>query len=241
MPRRYDAVCFDMGYTLVWFYPSVEEIARQAWHDAGLDVTVEQLREAYSAVWEREDQDAATFTFPATEAYDHEAEARRRRELLYYLGHSDEELLRRYTARLAEIYGAPGALRLYDDVLPTLSSLQSAGYRLAIISNWSWNLKDRCSQVSIGSYFDVIMASAYAGCDKPNPDIFKQTLAQMGIAAARAVHIGDRYETDVIGARAAGMDAIWLNRDGKPSDPDCTAVRDLRELLDLVERGKKIW
>ena len=229
--QRYDAIFFDMGHTLAWFNPKVEEIARQALSDAGADFAVEEVRAAIRSVYRVEDQDGATRRFPATPEYDAEMEERRNRELLRILGVEGDEIYHKYIARATEIYRAPGTLRLYDDVLPALDRLRDAGYRLGIISNWSWNLRERVRQVGLQDYFEVVMASAYAGCQKPNPDIFHQALAQMGTTAERSVHVGDFYEADVLGARAAGMEPILLDRKGKTESPDCAFASDMWGVL----------
>ncbi len=233
--RRPEAVFFDAGYTLVWFQPTVEEIVLVALARIGIDATVEQVRAAFRSVWRLEDQDAATRCFPATVAYDHEVQLWRDRELLRCFGVEDEAQRERYAAHTEEIYGTPGTLRLYDDALPVLDRLRDAGMRLGIISNWSWNLRRRVAQVGLQGYFEVVMASAYAGCQKPHPDIFHQALAAMGMSAQQAVHVGDLVATDVVGARAAGIQPILLDREGKAGDADCPVIKDLWGLLDCLE------
>jgi putative hydrolase of the HAD superfamily len=233
--RRPEAVFFDVGYTLVWFQPSVREIAQIALREIGVEATDEQIHEAFHAVWRKDDEDAATRRFPATEAYDQEMQIWREREFLRGVGVEDEARLAAYIARVAEIYRAPGTLRLYDDVLPALDRLQRAGMRLGIVSNWSWNLRRRLEQVGLQYRFDAVVASAYAGCQKPNPDIFRQALEQMGVVAERVVHIGDLYATDVVGARAAGIEPILLDRYGKAGEVDCPVIRSLDELPDWAD------
>jgi len=228
--RRPEAVFFDVGYTLVWFQPTVREIAQRALREIGVEATDEQIHEAFQAVWRQEGEDAATRRFPATEAYDQEMQVWHEREFLRAVGVEDQARLEAYMARVAEIYRAPGTLRLYDDVLPALDRLQRAGMRLGIVSNWSWNLRRRLEQVGLQDHFEVVVASAYAGCQKPNPDIFRQALGLMGVAAERAAHIGDLYATDVVGARAAGIEPILLDRYGKAGEVDCRVIRSLDEL-----------
>jgi len=235
MGRRFDAVFFDVGYTLVWFCPRVEEITRQALAAAGLKATTEQILAAYHAMWERDDKDAGTACFPATQEYDQEKQLRSDRELLCLLGGDVEKMLPTYRARLGELYRTPGALRLYADVLPALDRLTGVGYRLGIVSNWSWNLRDRLRQVALHDRFEVVMGSAYAGCQKPNPAIFQQALGQMGVPAGRAVHVGDFYAADVVGARSVGMAAVLLDREGRAREPDCPSVHDLWGLLDWLD------
>lgn len=236
MNNAYEAVFFDMGQTLVWFSPSMEEIALQAWQAAGLSITMEQLQKALYTVWKKIYRDAATATFPATREYDEKVWYEREREIMRLLGSDDETTFKAYLAYLKDIYNTPGTIRIYDDVLPTLTKLKERGYRLGIISNWNWTLVERCQQVGLDPYFEVIMASAYAGCNKPHPRIFQQALERMGVPAERAVHIGDQYEVDVLGAQAAGMAAMLLDRERKVKEAGCPVIYDLWSLPDQLAK-----
>ena len=235
MTKRYDVVFLDMGYTLVWFYPSAGELIARAWNDAGLSATPEQVQKAFMAIWSEEDKAAITSGFPPTKEYDEQAEYQRNLKVMRLLGGEDEALVHAYGARANELFLRPGAIRLYDDALPALAQLKSDGYRLGIVSNWSWNLIDRCKHVGIDGYFDVIMASAYAGNSKPHPEIFRQTLERVGVSAEIAVHVGDFYHADVVGARSAGATGILLDRKGDNQAVDCPVIQNLGELVNWLE------
>ena len=92
---------------------------------------------------------------------------------------------------------------LYDDVIPTLERLRDAGFKLAIVSNWDTPLDPLTERLGIAHYFDVIVAShdARVKSAKPDPHIFSYTLAAVGVSAEEAIHVGDTYEADIIGAR----------------------------------------
>jgi FMN phosphatase YigB (HAD superfamily) len=66
--------------------------------------------------------------------------------------------------------------------------------------------------------------------------IFERALQAVGAAAGEAVMVGNSLEKDVDGATAAGIRAIWVNRNGEPGPSDVLAVRDLCELLGLLSR-----
>jgi putative hydrolase of the HAD superfamily len=122
-------------------------------------------------------------------------------------------------------------------VTEVLDRLRAQGYRLGIVSNWSWNLRNRVVQVGLDRYFEIVWGSAYAGCHKPHPAIFRQALGQMALSPDRALYVGDSYQHDVVGARNAGMDAVLVDRNGAAAvagRPDCPAIGDLRGLFDLV-------
>ena len=73
--------------------------------------------------------------------------------------------------------------------------------------------------------------------DKPHPEVFESALRKAGVSAAEAVHVGDGYESDVVGAANAGLHAIYLTRQGATDAPEATAVvRTLGEVPHHVAR-----
>lgn len=80
---------------------------------------------------------------------------------------------------------------------------------------------------------DGILTSAEVGRRKPAPEIFEQALAIAGVAADRAMHVGDSLAEDVAGARAAGIEPVLIVRDGEPGAGTgaTRVIRTLRELL----------
>jgi FMN phosphatase YigB (HAD superfamily) len=71
------------------------------------------------------------------------------------------------------------------------------------------------------------------GAPKPDPRVFERALAIAGAAPDEAVHVGDKVDNDVDGARAAGVRAVLVQRQGEPP-PGVEAVRSLRELSALL-------
>jgi putative hydrolase of the HAD superfamily len=224
-----------MGYTLVCFAPSQEGIVQEALRATGVERTLDQILAAVEVVWGDYYRDAATIGFPPSPEYDREIQARLSRGLLAQLGlATDPETMHTYTTALEAGFSRPGAIRAYPEVAEVLTVLRQQGYRLGIVSNWSWNLRDRVHEVGLQDFFEIVWASAYAGCNKPHPAIFRQVLEQMGVAAGRALYVGDSYRHDIVGARNAGIDAALLDRGGTAGDPDCPVIRDLWGVFDLL-------
>jgi HAD superfamily hydrolase (TIGR01509 family) len=233
--RRYDAVLFDMGYTLIHFEPAQEVIVQEALRELGAERSVDEIMAAVHVVWGEYYCDAATTTFPATPEYDRQAQANLEQGLLHQLGLADDrETWQTFTEAIETRYSRPGVMRPYPEVVEVLTGLREDDYRLGIVSNWSWNLRDRVSLVELDDHFETIWASAYAGCNKPHPGIFEQALVQMGVSADRALYVGDSYEHDVVGARNAGIEAALLDRGGADGDVDCPVIHDLRGVFDLL-------
>jgi len=230
------AVLFDMGYTLIYFDPPQEIIVQTALRSAGVDVSAEGIRQATEAVWGRYYHEAETATFPATEEYDTESQAKLGLEMLAHLGlKGDDSDLKAYTDAIESEFNRPGTIRPYPEVRPVLAALQERGLRLGIVSNWSWNLRERVAQAGLNGYFELIWASAYAGRNKPHPEIFEQALAQICISAENAVYVGDSYWHDIVGARGAGLNVVLLDRKGTAQNPNCPVIRDLWGLLELLD------
>ena len=128
---------------------------------------------------------------------------------------------------------------LYDDVVPTLAHLRDTGFKLAIVSNWDTPLDPLTERLGIAHYFDIIVAShdARVRSAKPDPHIFNYTLTAVGVSAAEAVHVGDTYEADIVGARNAGIRPILIDRDKTQTDKWRETIQSLSELIGLLSAG----
>ena len=126
--------------------------------------------------------------------------------------------------------------KLYDDVVPTLERLQDAGFKLAIVSNWDTPLDPLTERLGIVDYFDAITAShdVRVRSEKPDPHIFEYTLEAVEVLAAEAVHIGDTYEADIIGARDVGIRPILLDRDNTQANRWDETIQNLTELPEML-------
>jgi putative hydrolase of the HAD superfamily len=120
------------------------------------------------------------------------------------------------------------------DAPAVLGSLSDRGYRLGVISNWSADLPEYLAARDLARYFEVIIASESAGSAKPHREIFLKGLAAMGSAAGEAVHVGDDYWADIVGARDLGMAAILLDRDNEDPHADCPTITRLKDLEQLL-------
>jgi putative hydrolase of the HAD superfamily len=120
---------------------------------------------------------------------------------------------------------------LYDDALPTIATLRRHGLRLGLISNGQRDLGEFTAHHALD--VDVAVGSKTHGRTKPHPSIFEAALAGLGVAAADTVMVGDSYGDDIEGARAMGMRAILIDRDGLyPDEPE--RITGLDELLALL-------
>jgi len=128
-----------------------------------------------------------------------------------------------------------------DDAVASLRELAATGVGLAIVSNSDGTLEGRLAaaelcQVGAGAGVDVAIVcdSGACGCAKPDPAIFHLALDALGVAAGRAVHVGDMVAADVAGAHAAGVAPVHIDPFGLCGDDDHAHVVALSEVVDLV-------
>jgi putative hydrolase of the HAD superfamily len=149
---------------------------------------------------------------------------------------ADDRFARRALDSLWDAFGRPSAWRVFDDVLPTLDQLRRSGTRLGVVSNWDSRLPRLLELLDLGDYFETLAVSHIEGVEKPDAALFRRALERLDARPDQALHVGDVKELDVVGARAAGIDGILLDRQGREAD-DVVTIRDLRELPPIAAAG----
>jgi HAD superfamily hydrolase (TIGR01549 family) len=103
--------------------------------------------------------------------------------------------------------------------------------RIAVVSN---NLRaeqeDKLRRCELDRFVDVLVVSEEVGVSKPDPAIFHVALQRLGCTSRNAVMIGDSWHADVVGARTAGLPAIWFNRAKGPCPDPAAGVIELHAL-----------
>lgn len=118
---------------------------------------------------------------------------------------------------------------LYDDVLPTVTTLKNIGLNLGLITTLYRG------GAGLAPYLDVVITPAEAGVEKPDPHIFLFALERVKIEAKHTIYIGDQYERDVIGAIKAGIESILIDRYNVISNfTDCPIIHSFPEVMDFI-------
>jgi REG-2-like HAD superfamily hydrolase len=235
-PARYRAVFFDAGFTLIYAEPSVPVRCAEVAAEHGFSVTPEQV----AAVLPR-----AEMRFhhvlrdePDTWASDSALVGFWRefyRTIYTALGLPPGEALDRCADTLYHLYNEPGAWELYPDALPTIQALHAAGYTLGVISDWGTRLAHRILlPLGLGRYFDFMVVSASVRWAKPGLPLYSEALRRAGCAPHEALHVGDNYVLDVLGARAAGITPVLLDRPDRARSVDCLRITTLAALPPLL-------
>lgn len=121
---------------------------------------------------------------------------------------------------------------LIDGALEILDWLYGK-YKLGIITNGFMEAQEAKVRLSgIDRYFDYFVISEEAGCTKPNPSIFKFALNKCTFKEDEVAYIGDEYDVDIKGAFGAGIEGIWLKREGT-RDKNTLCCIEITSLLEL--------
>ncbi|HUP32982.1 MAG TPA: HAD family hydrolase [Gaiellaceae bacterium] len=131
----------------------------------------------------------------------------------------DAEGARTCAAELVAAWEEHASFTLYEDALPALASLREHGLKIGLISNGSRDLDEFVAHHGLDA--DCAIGSRAFGRTKPHPEIFRHALSLLEVRPAEAAMVGDSYEDDIEGARALGLRAFLLDRDGRRLDePD---------------------
>jgi len=148
--------------------------------------------------------------------------------------------------RLVDAYTLPILRDLplpFEGATDVLSTLDSRGFRMAVICNTGRTpgkvLRMILERLGIGKYLSIQTYSDEIGLRKPHPEIFRRTLAELGIEPHGALHVGDTLESDVAGAQGIGMRAIHLchPRGADPKPAEGETIFSLPELLKLMGKN----
>ena len=221
------AICFDLDNTLWDVWPVIMR-AEQKMYDflaeryprVVANMTMEMMRAAREQTAAAHPQMRHDFTFLRKQTL---------REHAREFGYAE--------AMVEEAFGAfiqaRNEVDLYADVLPALEQLRTR-YRLFTASNGNADL----GQIGIAHFFERTIAARQVGALKPDPTIFHKVIEGTDLQAHEVVYVGDDPLLDVVGARGAGMQAIWIDRTGgdwpAEIEPAAYTVRSLTELTQLL-------
>ncbi len=231
---RYQAIIFDLDGTLRVSRPRFMDALYDCARSLGLPVDRDAWHRAERWVhyyWARSPE----LQYDLDEHGDEALWLRFIHRLLHKAGHKATlEEAQQLVNTFAETYHPESVLT--PGVHETLQVLRPRGVTLGILSNRRDPFVEELENLGIHGYFDFVLAAGEVGIWKPDPGIFHAALERAGnVPPERALYVGDNYYADVQGARAAGMDVVLVNDRGIFEDADCPTVKDLRELLTLID------
>ncbi|MBP3649225.1 MAG: HAD-IIIA family hydrolase [Clostridia bacterium] len=223
------AVLFDMYETLCSHYRCPLYFGAQMADDAGID------REVFLPLWrDAAREEARTLGEMSLEA------------LLEYIlprcGIIEENQLAAAIRQLCRKRSQTkrDCLRnLHPEILPMLRSLKAQGIKLAVVSNCYLEEAQVIRQWEESSLFDALLLSCEQGIRKPDPEIYRRCMEQLGVTAEECLFIGDGGSQELEAARALGMEAmqaLWYMQ-GVENHPSVRKewFRGLERPLEVVE------
>jgi putative hydrolase of the HAD superfamily len=233
MQAGYRAVLFDALGTLVQLEPPWPLLRGILSSRHGIDVTEAEAKQAMRA-------EMAYYRAHHQEGCDDASLAALRRRCALVLHDEIPALAALSQEELTDVLLDSLRFTPFADAAPVLAELHGAGLRLAVVSNWDCSLKEVLSALGLAATLDAIVVSAEVGARKPAARIFQVALEQLRCEAGEALFVGDSLETDVLGARAAGVRALLLDRTGRVAErTDTEWVLSLTELVELVAQRQR--
>lgn len=131
---------------------------------------------------------------------------------------------------------------LYENSRKVLDGLRAAGKKVYLLSNaqrvFTWQ---ELEMTGITDCFDDIFISSDVGCKKPDPEFFRKLIDKHGLDVSECIMIGNDAGADIAGAKAVGMDALYVRTGISPKDeplPDCRyafADGDIGHVLEIID------
>jgi len=226
------AIFFDWFNTLARFEPPREKLHSQAYQQFGIEVSLDKVMRGLliadkdwfeenikSKVEERSPEEQAEISIRYEETVLNQAGVKISRELLLKIANKMQQLYKGIT------------FALFEDVLIALKTLKERNLILGLLTNVAKDMNSICRQLGLEPYLDFMVTSKEVGVDKPEPLIFLTALQRAKVSASEAVHIGDQYKLDVVGARRVGITPILIDRYNLyPEVSDCPRIHHLTEL-----------
>jgi putative hydrolase of the HAD superfamily len=229
------AVFFDAVGTLFQVRGSVGRIYYDLARSHGVRSTPEAIDKAFKEVFEK----APPLCFPGIQAG-----SIRKLEKQWWYGVVSRvfqqvggiERFDEYFESVFKVFSGSGGWELYPDTERVLSELKKRNLTLGIISNFDSRIYPVLSELGIFRFMDSVHISSHEGAAKPDAGIFTKAVSDHGLHPREALHVGDNFKEDVAGAQTAGLQAIYLNRDGSSFETATHSIHRLSDLLPLVHK-----
>jgi putative hydrolase of the HAD superfamily len=115
-----------------------------------------------------------------------------------------------------------------------IRALVAAEIPVAILTNGWSELQERKIEHALGAFPGPVLVSDLVGAYKPSAEAFRQLEEALGVEPAELWYVGDNPVADIDGARAYGLRAVWLNRDGETYPAELTEPTAQIEHLDAL-------
>jgi len=124
----------------------------------------------------------------------------------------------------------------YSDVTSALEALSRRGHPLYVFTNGQRGQQERKIQaLGLSHLVRDLVASSELSASKPSPRAFEEAWERLGLRPTSGHYVGDDLTVDVLGANAAGIKPIWLDREHRAGDHPGRRVTSLLEVEQLLD------
>jgi putative hydrolase of the HAD superfamily len=223
------AVFFDAGDTILAAHPTFQRRFAEVAADAGATFEQAAIDAAYAeavrrSVWPVDWGDAA-----GQEQFWKGFYTR----ILADLGYDGD--LAGLVDAMYTAFSDPRCYRLFADTMPVLDELERRGIILGVVSNFEPWLREVLEHQGILHRLSAVAISGELRVAKPDPAIFRHALEQAAVEPERTIYVGDSPDADVVGARAAGIRPVLIDRFDRHPVADAPRITALPELLGVLD------
>lgn len=230
--KKIKAVFFDLDHTLWDFDRNSEEAIQELAENLnlkekgvpGLEEFMTVYRKINHEMWEAYHRHHIT---------KEELRTGRFSRALEKFGISDPVLSEKMASGYLEI--SPHKTNLFPGAIEVLNYLKDK-YRLHIITNGFMEVQHiKIKKSGLDHFFEGIHISEEIGFKKPEPEIFHHAVTQAGTIPDCCIMIGDNLETDIQGARNAGLHPVWFNPGKeKTFKTELKQINNLHEIKNIL-------
>jgi putative hydrolase of the HAD superfamily len=143
-----------------------------------------------------------------------------------------QEMADRFSAQREE------EICFFEKAEETLEALSGRNISLALMTNGeAWRQRNKIKRFNLERFFTAILIEGEMGFGKPEEEVYKRAMRELGLGADEVWAVGDNLEFDVHGPQKLGIFGIWndFSQKGLPQDSEIIPDRIIKNISELVE------
>ncbi|MFG0333506.1 MAG: HAD family hydrolase [Maioricimonas sp. JB049] len=223
-------LAFDAVETVIFAEPAVHQAYFQIGRRHGSRLSPDEVKQRFREAFADRTEDSAAAA--SVHASSEEGERRFWQRVVTHVlpDIADESAC---FDELYEYFARPEHWRCFPDVEASLGELRARGYSIALASNFDARLRNVCAGLPALAPVERLVISSEVGWRKPHVGFFEALCRSLECTRDEVLLIGDDHVNDVLGAQAAGIDVIRIERSGTP--PQIPGSRPHPVVQSLVE------
>lgn len=234
-----EALTLDAGHTFLFPNPSLGEMYARKLKAYGLAIEADWVNRNFPLAWAAARDAKNGLVYGTTHAEGLQFWIEVNRQLLAHTTLESAELTA-FVTDLYDCYARGDSWRVDPDLDRLLDHCRQLAIPVALISNWDQRLRELLTDLGLVDRFHTLVISAEVGREKPDAEIFAHALHELDRPADTALHVGDSWREDILGAHAAGMKALWLAPPGSSLPSPLPGVARATGLADLADHFAQV-